>query len=109
MMENVTDRTGATSNTLASVRRFRSLSMVMAAAILLSVGPGSAAAEPLVSEATSKVLGTVAHVIIGLTVGGTVDRIVAPWVDEALAHYLRGNPTAIQPALQAQEAKLSEN
>jgi hypothetical protein len=73
-----------------------------------SPGDGLPADEPLVSEATSKVLGTVAHVILGLTVGSTVDRIVAPWVDEALAHYLRGNPTAIQPALKAEEAKLSQ-
>lgn len=68
------------------------------------LGTYSVIAEPLVSETTSKVLATIAHIIIERVGGSTVDRIVGPYVDDALKTYLRGDP---KQALEQQQAQVN--
>ncbi|MBI3249435.1 MAG: DUF1311 domain-containing protein [Deltaproteobacteria bacterium] len=69
------------------------------------LGTYSVIAEPLVSETTSKVLTTIAHIIIERVGGSTVDRIVGPYVDDTLKTYLRGDP---KRALEQQQTQVNQ-
>jgi uncharacterized protein YecT (DUF1311 family) len=51
------------------------------------------------------VLTTIAHIIIERVGGSTVDKIVGPYVDDALKTYLRGDP---KQALEQQQAQITQ-
>lgn len=79
--------------------------MLVATLPTVSLCAFSAAGEPLVSETTSKVLTTVAHIIIERVGGSTIDKIVGPYVDDALRTYLRGDP---KETLEQQRAQITQ-
>lgn len=91
---------------MLSLRSYRLRTAMLAATLpTVFLGTYSVIAEPLVSETTSKVLTTIAHIIIERVGGSTVDRIVGPYVDDALKTYLRNDP---KQALEQQQAHINQ-
>ncbi len=91
---------------MLSSRSYRLRAAILAATLpTVFFGAYSVIAEPLVSETTSKVLATIAHIIIERVGGSTVDRIVGPYVDDTLKTYLRGDP---KQALEQQQTQVNQ-
>jgi uncharacterized protein YecT (DUF1311 family) len=82
------------------------LVVLMVAAV--PAAPTIALADPLVGKTTSKVIATVAHIIVERVGGPTLDRIVSPYIDDNLVDYLSGDPNKIEPALVEQRTKIEQ-
>lgn len=94
------------SSAKLSERRGGILALAVA---VLSGAAIPAFADPLVGKTTSKVIATVAHIIVERIGGSTLDRVVAPYIDETLVQYLSGDPAKIQPALEQQRVEISQH
>ena len=89
------------------VRRSPLRRVLVITIVLFGLGGASALADPL-DTTTSKVITTIAHIIVERVAGSTVDRIIAPYIDDTLRSYLVGNPGKVEPALQQAEVKLTQ-
>jgi uncharacterized protein YecT (DUF1311 family) len=87
--------------------RFRTA--ILGLSMVISFSAVSESGEPLVSEATSKVIASIAHTLIKLAPGGSViDTIIAPYIDDTLVKYLSGDPKKIQPILENQQTQIAK-
>ena len=75
---------------------------------VVSLGVTSALADPLVGATTSKVITTIAHIIVERIGGSTVDKILAPYIDDTLNEYLRGDPARVEPVLEERRDQIAQ-